>query len=358
MAEATITRYCTITELELVCTAMLSRSTDSEKALLAAATSYVAHVLQTPLIVDGTVGRAKLPAFLTERYTLVEGEILGRPCILMLATGNHNDTPAMIAKHCDLLRRQSPGQAVILVTERLSNHNRHRLISQHVPFIVPGNQLFIPELAVDLREHFRRERDTPADGLTPTAQLIVLAALMGRIGPATTPSELAGQFCYTAMSMGRAITELEASGLAETETAGRFRHLRFTLPREALWVRARPHLRSPVRKRRRVKRPPQALVLPLAGETALAEKTNLSFPRLETRAMAASKWTELATRYELDRPASWDEPLIELETWTYDPLLLGDDNIVDNISLWLSFPENTDDRIEAAKDALLRQVGL
>ncbi|WP_040855933.1 MarR family transcriptional regulator [Thiorhodovibrio frisius] len=326
--------------------------------MLATATSHVEHVLQAPLIVDGPAASAKLPAFLTQRYVLVEGEILGRPCILMLGTRLHDDTPATIAKHRDVIRRQSPGRVVILVIERLSNHNRHRLISQHVPFIVPGNQLFVPELAVDLREHFRSERDTPADGLTPAAQLILLAVLIGRIGPETTPSELASQFHYSAMSMSRAITEIEAFELADTEVAGRFRHVRFRLPGEALWSRALPHLRSPVRKRRRVRRPPQCLALPLAGETALAEKTDLSHPRIETRAMAATKWKAFATRYELDQPVNWDEPVIELETWTYDPLLLGEDNLVDTISLYLSLPDSTDDRIEAAKEELLRQVSL
>ncbi|MBK1724539.1 hypothetical protein [Thiocystis violacea] len=326
--------------------------------MLATATSYVEHVLQTPLSVDGPATSAKLPAFLTQRYVLVEGEILGRPCILMLGTRLHDETPATIAKHRDVIRRQSPERMVILVTERLSNHNRHRLIAQHVPFIVPGNQLFVPELAVDLREHFRSARDTPADGLAPAAQLIVLAVLMGRIGPETTPSELASQFHYSAMSMSRAINEIEAFELADTEVAGRFRHVRFTLPREALWSRALPQLRSPVRKRRRVRRPPQGLVLPLAGETALAEKTDLSFPRMETRAIAASEWKGLATRYDLDQPMNWDDPVIELETWTYDPLLLGSENVVDTISLYLSLPDSTDDRIGSAKEALLRQVGL
>lgn len=337
---------------------MLSKFTDSGKTLLASAASYVEHVLQTPLIVDGPAASEKLPAFLTQRYGLFEGEILDQPCILMLGTGFHDDTPATIAKHRDLLRRQSPGWAVIFVTERLSNHNRHRLISQHVPFIVPGNQLFVPELAVDLREHFRSERVALADGLTPTAQLIVLAVLMGRIGPETTPSELASRFRYSAMSMSRAVTELEAFELAETEVTGRFRRLRFILPREALWSRVRSHLRTPVRKRRRVRRLPQDLALPLAGETALAEKTDLSFPRIETRAMAASDWKAFATHFELDQPLNWDEPFIELETWSYDPLLLGEEKIVDALSLYLSLPDSTDDRIQSAKDSLLEQVGL
>ena len=326
--------------------------------MLAATVGYVETVLQAPLVIDGPMAGSNLPAFLNQRYVLVEGEILGRQCILMLGVDIQDDTPATIAKHRDLVRRQAPERAVILVTERLSNHNRHRLIAQHVPFIVPGNQLFAPELAVDLREHFRSERDAPADGLAPTAQLIVLAALMGRIAPETTATELASQFRYSAMSMGRAITELEAFELAQTQAAGRFRHVRFTLPREALWARARPHLRSPVRKRRRVRRPPHRLDLPLAGETALAERTDLSAPRVETRAVAASAWKATATIYDLENPPSWDEAVIELETWTYDPLLLGDAGLVDDLSLWLSLPDGADDRVAAAKDALLRQVGL
>ncbi len=326
--------------------------------MLAATVGYVETVLQAPLVIDGPMAGSNLPAFLNQRYVLVEGEILGRQCILMLGVDIQDDTPATIAKHRDLVRRQAPERAVIVVTERLSNHNRHRLIAQHVPFIVPGNQLFAPELAVDLREHFRSERDAPADGLAPTAQLIVLAALMGRIAPDTTATELASQFRYSAMSMGRAITELEAFELAQTQADGRFRHVRFTLPREALWARARPHLRSPVRKRRRVRRPPHRLDLPLAGETALAERTDLSAPRVETRAVAASAWKATATIYDLENPPSWDEAVIELETWTYDPLLLGDAGMVDDLSLWLSLPDGADDRVAAAKDALLRQAGL
>jgi hypothetical protein len=337
---------------------MLVKSTARDKALLAATVSYVETVLQSPLVIDGPMAGSNLPAFLNQRYVLVEGEILGRPCILMLGVDIQDDTPATIAKHRDLVRRQAPERAVILVTERLSNHNRHRLIAQHVPFIVPGNQLFAPELAVDLREHFRSERDAPADGLAPTAQLMVLAALMGRIAPETTATELASQFRYSAMSMGRAITELEAFQLAQTQAAGRFRHVRFTLPREALWARARPHLRSPVRKRRRVRRPPHRLDLLLAGETALAERTDLSAPRVETRAVAASAWKAIATSYDLEHPPSWDEAVIELETWTYDPLLLGDAGLVDVLSLWLSLPDGADDRVAAAKDSLLRQAGL
>lgn len=335
----------------------MSFSQSNQNMLLNAARGYVEHVLQTALLIEGPVNSSNLPAFLMQRYELVAGQILRHQCILMLAANEQEDTPATVAKHRDVLQRHFPTQTIILVADRVSNHNRHRLISQRVPFIIPGNQLFVPELAMDLREHFRAERERPADSLTPTAQLVVVAALTGKIGE-MTPSELASRFRYSVMSMSRTIGELEALQLVDVEPSGRFRRASFTLPREDLWERARPLLRSPVRKRRRVRRPPNDSDMPLAGESALAEWTDLSHPRLETRAIAASDWKSLATRYNLDRPLSWDEPEIELETWSYDPMLLGNDHLVDPISLWLSLPESADDRRGAARDDLLRQVGL
>lgn len=346
-----------VTLLVLVCISMLRKLHTYEDGILNALRSYVEHVLQTPLEIQEAVTPAHVPNFLNQRYTLIAGHILRRECILMVAGADFDDTPATIAKHRDLLQRHFPLATIILVTGRLTNHNRHRLIAQRVPFIVPGNQLFVPELALDLREHFRSEPEPQAECLTPTGQLLVIAALLERIQQ-DTPSGFAAHFHYSAMSMGRAIAELEAFELIEVEPAGRYRRVHFHLPRNELWRRTRPLLRSPVRKRRRITRPHDDIVLPFAGESALAELTNLSHPRLETRALAASDWKSLAKRYDLDRRLNWDEPEIELETWAYDPALLGDRDIVDPISLWLSLSDSADDRIGEAKDALLKKVGL
>ena len=336
---------------------MLRKLPTYEDGILNALRGYVEHVLQAPLEIEEAVTPAQIPSFLNQRYTLIVSRILHRECILMVAGADFDDTPATIAKHRDLLRRHFPLAIIILATGRLNNHNRHRLIAHHVPFIVPGNQLFVPELALDLREHFRSEPEPQAESLTPTGQLLVIAALLDRIEQ-DTPSGFAAYFRYSAMSMGRAIAELEAFELIEVEPAGRYRRVLFHLPRTELWRRARPLLRTPVRKKRRVRRPHDDLVLPLAGESALAVLTEISHPRVETRAVAASDWKSLAKRYDLDRPLNWDEPEIELETWAYDPVLLGDHRVVDPISLWLSLPDSADERAGAAKDALLRKLGL
>lgn len=39
---------------------------------------------------------------------------------------------------------------VVYVTTTLASYERKRLVQQKVPFIVPGNQLYLPELAIDL----------------------------------------------------------------------------------------------------------------------------------------------------------------------------------------------------------------
>jgi DNA-binding MarR family transcriptional regulator len=341
-----------------MCVMVLVANRHERAGLLETARAYIEQVLQAPLLIEGPVATSSLPSFLGQRYALVGAEIFGRECVLMIPNGDLDETPATVAKHREALQRHLTGRTAILVTDRLSNHNRARLISQRVPFIVPGNQLFIPELAMDLREHFRSDRAEPADSLTPTAQVIVLALLMDRINTETTPTELATQFRYSAMSMSRAISELEALELLDAETSGRYRNVRFPLSRAEVWARVQPLLRTPVRKRRRVRRPLVNFKWPRAGECALAERTDLSHPRLETYAIAAADWKAVARQHDLDRPAAWDETLIELETWTYDPLLLGDADLVDPISLWLSLPNTTDDRIGAAKDALLKEVGL
>ncbi|MCK7468892.1 MAG: hypothetical protein MZU91_12730 [Desulfosudis oleivorans] len=52
--------------------------------------------------------------------------------------------------------RQLAGMPVVYVTRTLASYERKRLIEQKVPFLVPGNQLYLPDLGIDLREYFRK----------------------------------------------------------------------------------------------------------------------------------------------------------------------------------------------------------
>lgn len=317
---------------------------------------YVAQLLGTRIDI-APLDTRRLPAFIADRYALFETHILHRPCVLLVPRTELDATPGTTAKHLAVVQQAFPDHIGIVFAERISTHNRQRLIAQHVPFIIPGNQMFVPDLAIDLREHFRKAREAPAETLGPTAQLLVLAALRGPLTE-TTPTGLATRLGYSAMSMSRAIDELEAVEMVTTSIQGKFRHVDFVDIGPSLWRRARTLLRSPVRKRHVIGWSREAAELPLAGGTALGDWTDLTPPMVEVRAIAAADWNSFVRRNDIDTSPGWAEAQLEIETWSYDPLILGDHRIVDPVSLWLSLPDSSDERFGLAKDQLLKDVGL
>lgn len=320
------------------------------------ADAYIHELFGEHLALEPMNVRGLLPFFLTDKYAFLRGAVFGTPCIFMTVAAGDMETPAVTAKHWSQVRTAFDGQVVVLLTDALSFHNRQRLIARRVPFLVPGNQLFIPDLAMDLREHFRAEPKEIAARLTPAAQVTVLAVILGRPLDGATPSRLGQQFGYSPMSMGRVFDELQGLELAEIREVGRERLVTFHERGKGLWDRARPLLQSPVRKSRIVDRPPEPFQAPIAGESALAHYTSLARPRQETRATPAREWKTLNRRLNLERRDSRDEGGLRIETWSYDPVLLSREPVVDQLSLYLSLEDRRDERLDQAAEALLEDM--
>lgn len=294
-----------------------------------------------------------LPAFIERSYALYETHIFGRRCVIVAALDS-SATPAEIAKHIGLVRNAA-NATVAFATMAISAHNRARLIGQGVPFIVPGNQLYIPDLAIDLREHFRAPRQRRADGLSPAAQAVLFYHILHPCGSATTPSLLAERLHYSAMSVGRAFDDLVAAGLAETVRHGKERHIHFKMEGRRLLEEAAPLLRTPVRSLKYVQGSAASASLKRAGETALSHLTELAPPRIDSFAVAASNWKAILQTtglVETDR----DEAGCMIETWSYDPAALSDTNTVDALSLYVQFRNHRDERVAMAADQLLENL--
>ena len=163
--------------------------------------------------------------------------------------------------------------------ERLTAPFRARLISGGVAFAVPGNQLFVPELATDLREHFRAPKRGRPDKLSPSAQVVLFFHLLkGEREQVWTPTGLTEALQYSIMTMSRALDELANVGLAWIERRGRMKRLSFRAEGQSLIDVAKTLLIRPERRLDHVhwvNEPPE---LPLAGEHALARLTDLSPP--------------------------------------------------------------------------------
>jgi len=322
---------------------------DSERPF-ADALQYIGDTLHDRIRVKPLHHVPNLSSFLARIYRICDGLIAGRRCVFLVTQG-HGAKPSDIAKHADLVRA-AVDAIVVFVAPALSPHRRARLIRHGVAFVVPGNQLYIPDLAIDLREHFRARRQRRVRGLSPAAQAVLFHRLFRLDEAATTASLIATPLRYSAMSIGRAFDELVDTGLAHTERRGKERHLRFKAEGRPLFETARELLRSPVRTEKFVWHMSDVGTLKRSGETALAELTELSPPPLRTFAVAASDWKRTADDYGIFETDP-DEAQCIVETWTYDPAGLSGTPIVDPLSLYAQFRGHRDERVSMEAERLL-----
>jgi len=325
----------------------------SGEAFAGALEHYLGETLHGKVKVREIDTAISLPTFLERTYTFYKARIADRQCLLIAARENAA-TPADIAKHVALVR-SAVDALVIFAAPSLSAHNRSRLIAHGVAFVVPDNQLYIPDLAMDLREYFRAPKPQGAEGLSPAAQAVLFHYMLRLDEFARTPSAIAERLHYSPMSIGRAFNDLVAVGLAKTEKRGKERHIYFNEDRRELMQAARPLLRSPVRSVKHIRDHRPVDTLKLAGETALAKLTDLTPPRTETYAVVASDWKATAETLGFIEVDDF-EVSFTVETWAYDPAGLSDGLVVDPLSLYAQFHENRDERISMAAERLLENV--
>ncbi len=296
-------------------------------------------------------GAGRLPAFLTARYRFVLIDLEGQELLLMVDEEPDPDPPATIRKHAEQVRAKWGGP-IVYVRDRVPAYNRKRLIQQRIPFIVPGNQMYLPQLGLDLREHFRAPPPTKRK-LRPATQAVLVFLLLNGNEDGATATALAPALGYTTITLSRAFDELESVELATTEALGRERVLRFHTGRRETWERAQPWLIDPVKSRHFVAIPSKGL---RAGQDALARYTMIAEPRLPVSAIGQKQWLA----FKQERPEAVlpdrESAQAEVEVWRYEPREHERPGVVDPLSLSLSAKGTTDERVEQALDALLEQV--
>jgi hypothetical protein len=283
--------------------------------------------------------------------------VAGRPAfVLALETTVAKQSLSEVRTCLDKVKALA-GQPAVYITDALASYDRRRLIEHKVPFIVPGNQLYLPDLGLDLREYFRR-RAPATEVLSPSAQAMLITALLRKPWQSDwQPSKDAVALGYTPMTVSRVVKELTAAGLATAYTIGRSRWLRMELPPEQAWERAKPALRTPVRRVVWVAADGVVAHRPgrIAGLSALARYSMLTEPKWPVYAMTAADWKAAmdAGVQELSEPETGAQ---EWQLWTYSPALMPDATTVDPLSLTLSLQENADDRVQLALDELKGQL--
>lgn len=308
--------------------------------------SYLQEVLASDVRIGQWDGVQRLPFYLRDAYGFAKVVLFGRPCVLVIARARP-ETGADIRRHLDVVAKHAAQDVLaIYVTPALASYERRRLIAQGVPFIVPGNQMFLPPLGLDLREYFRDRTDITNEALSPSTQALLFTALLRRWEAEIHPQRLNERFGYTSMTVSRATRELEAAGLATAFAVGREKWLRFDQGPKEIWQRAQSWLRSPVGKH--VWAMPSLVPLdkaPLAGLSALAAQSGLAEPVHVERAVYVERWRHLQHQglRILHTPDA-----IHWQVWRYDPEALADEGRVDPLSLIVSLREHHDERVQQA----------
>ncbi len=325
------------------------------KNLIFQFTEYISKVAGLP-VSWGAAGPRTLPQYLSQRYALQEITVGGRAFLGIVIKDAAAFRPAVFEKHLrQIMRNDISLDAYCLIATELPGYTRRRLVERHIPFVVPGQQMYWPELGVAAQAKKTARTIVKPEVFTPAAQAVLIYALNRNIKAPITPKELAEQLGYAGMSMTRALDEIEAGGLGRVTREGRERLLDFDKDRRILWREALTYLRTPVRRTVRIKEdqlPPDLKIK--SGETALADRSMLVPPKEPVYALGRQNWKNIAE--SVDQIPVEDYGTCRIQLWRYDPALFMKDGHVDPFSLYLSLQDEDDERLEIALAEMMEKA--
>jgi hypothetical protein len=321
---------------------------------LEALKTYLQSDLGVPIQPIPWEGEKGLPFLLRDRYVFNVMQLLKTKCLLMETKEGEQATPAVIKKHWLMVKEKWDGD-VVYITQTISAFNRIRLIEHKVPFIVPGTQMYLPDLGLDLREHVEKVR-IKTETISPATQVVIIDALNHDRREPRNVNQLAGLLNYTPMTITRVMDEIAELGLGTIKTIGRQRQLAFDMPKKQLWEKAQNNLMNPIFKKVFVQGVVQGKDAPVAGLSALAEYSDLAEPEVKTLAVSRGKFRALQTHNQIAVLPGMDGGAVVLEIWRYWPERLAQNGVVDPFSLFLSLKDEDDERVQAALKMMMEKA--
>lgn len=291
-----------------------------------------------------------LPFFLSQLYEFHTAELYGKAIFIARLRTDERLTPLEFSRHAAVLRESFSDQPVF-VLPAVTSWDRKRLISYRVSFIVPGTQLFLPLLGIDLRERYPAPR-VEVGKLLPAAQFLILYHLQKESLDGFSIRELSRKFDYSPSAISRAVSQVISLGLASAKP-GKEKRLSFRYEGSELWTQAQPYLSSPVVRTIPVATADIPLSCTASGLSALSVLTALDQGPIKYCSTSAAEYRNLPVKpaFEDERNPDADR----LEIWSYNPKLLTTNGVADPLSLYLEFTGETDERINIALEDLLRE---
>jgi hypothetical protein len=292
----------------------------------------------------------KLPFFLAKGYDFGEIKLFNQQIVLLIVKDDF--TTNNLRTHLNKVQNDLD-TVVVAVIPAVDAYKRLRLIEKKVPFIVPGKQMYMPDLMISLKEFgTTRLEDRQPTNMQPAAQLILLYHLQVEPLEGLNLGTIAEKLRYNPMTITRAAFYFQNSGLCRIEgTKEKF--LKFDKTKHELWDIAEPKMSNPINKIQYYTGYTMDKNLKKTNINALAHYTDLNDEQVEFFAMRPS-YGRFIGGVNL-KPIDPMEGNVCIEEWKYDPALLTKTEYIDPLSLYLCFRENKNERIEMALGKLIEK---
>jgi len=292
----------------------------------------------------------KLPFFLAKGYDFGEIKLFNQQIVLLIVKDDF--TTNNLRTHLTKVQNDLD-TVVVAVIPAVDAYKRLRLIEKKVPFIVPGKQMYMPDLMISLKEFgTTRLEDRQPTNMQPAAQLILLYHLQVEPLEGLNLGTIAEKLRYNPMTITRAAFYFQNSGLCRIEgTKEKF--LKFDKTKHELWDIAEPKMSNPINKIQYYTGYTMDKNLKKTNINALAHYTDLNDEQVEFFAMRPS-YGRFIGGVNL-KPIDPMEGNVCIEEWKYDPALLTKTEYIDPLSLYLCFRENKNERIEMALGKLIEK---
>ncbi len=289
-----------------------------------------------------------LPMYITQEYKIFQTSLFNRDVLLVWVKNDF--TPSKLRKHIDIIKSKV-NIITVAVIDQIESYNRLRLIENKMPFIIPGKQMYLPDLLIDLKEFGSYSRKQFAK-MQPATQYILLYHLQVESLEGINFKEIAKKTNYNAITVSRVAYYLQDIGLC-TILGAKNKYLHFDLKGKDLWNSVKDLMTSPINKTIYL----NAWTVPDQMErtniNALAHYTDINDEETDFYAVN-SRYFNVSLKVLVI--ANQKEGKLGIEEWKYDPRSLTKSSFVDPLSLYLCFKESSDERIQMALEQMINYI--
>ncbi len=294
-----------------------------------------------------------VPLFIKQLYDVYQAGLLGKDIILLKNKNKETATVDNLRKHAQLIEHTLNYPAVF-VLPFLQAYNRKRLIQKQVAFIVPGKQMFIPQLFIDLRD-YRAAVPTKNKQLLPAAQCLLFFHLLKENLEWLPLKTIAGKLNYTQATVTRAVQALAEKEIAQKILKNKQVQIQFKGRAYDLWDKALPVLQNPVKKVYFLDQMQKKDFFYEASFTALGHYTNLEGSNKRYYAVSGKDFQRLK-KDNKNQIVEGDAGEITIQVWKYNPGILAKKGIVDPLSLYLTLKDEQDERVEMELEKMIKRL--